>query len=104
MGPMKWTKTWWKRPIPLSEVLGEAVRKGFWPTRERLGEKFGVVFSKTVVVTETEHGMCLIAGRNSYIYIPREFPRPIHLPPIVTKYLLLFPSIIILSLASANTP
>ena len=52
---MKWTKTWWKRPIPLSEVLGEAVRKGFWPTRERLGEKFGVVFSKTVVVTETEH-------------------------------------------------
>ena len=46
-----------ERPVPLSEVLGEAVRKGFWPTRERLGEKFGVVFSKTVVVTETEHGM-----------------------------------------------
>ena len=44
-----------ERPIPLSEVLGEAVRKGFWPTRERLGERFGVVFSKTVVVTETEH-------------------------------------------------
>src|SRR5437868_15524051 len=59
MGPMKWTKTWWKRPIPLSEVLGEAVRKGFWPTRERLGEKFGVVFSKTVVVTETEHERCV---------------------------------------------
>ena len=59
---MKWTKTWWKRPIPLSEVLGEAVRKGFWPTRERLGEKFGVVFSKTVVVTETERG-----------YIARDF-------------------------------
>ena len=54
---MKWTKTWWKRPIPLSEVLGEAVRKGFWPTRERLGERFGVVFSKTVVVTETERKM-----------------------------------------------
>ena len=52
---MKWTKTWWKRPIPLSEVLGEAVRKGFWPTRGRLGEKSGVVFPKTVVVTETEH-------------------------------------------------
>ena len=54
---MKWAKTWWKRPIPLSEVLGEAVRKGSWPTRERLGQKFGVVFSKTVVVTETEHVM-----------------------------------------------
>jgi len=31
------------------------VRKGFWPTRERLGERFGVVFPKRVVVTETEH-------------------------------------------------
>ena len=33
---------------------GEAGKKGFQPMRKKLGEKFGVVFSFTVVVTDTE--------------------------------------------------
>ena len=31
--------------------------------------------------------MCDSLGRNSYIYIPREFLQPIHLTTILTKYL-----------------
>jgi hypothetical protein len=38
---------------------GEAEKEGFWPMREGLGEKFGVVFSFAVVVTDTE----LTSGR-----------------------------------------
>jgi hypothetical protein len=33
---------------------GEAEKEGFWPMRKGLGEKFGVVFSFAVVVTDTE--------------------------------------------------
>ena len=33
---------------------GEAGKKGFQPMRKKLGEKFGVVFSFAVVVTDTE--------------------------------------------------
>jgi hypothetical protein len=33
---------------------GEAEKEGFWPMREGLGEKFGVVFSFAVVVMDTE--------------------------------------------------
>jgi hypothetical protein len=33
---------------------GEAEKEGFWPMREGLGERFGVVFSFAVVVTHTE--------------------------------------------------
>ena len=33
---------------------GEARKEGFQPMRKKLGEKFGVVFSFTVVVTDTE--------------------------------------------------
>ena len=33
---------------------GEAGEKGFQPMRKKLGEKFGVVFSFAVVVTDTE--------------------------------------------------
>ena len=33
---------------------GEAGKKGFQPIRKKLGEKFGVVFSFAVVVTDTE--------------------------------------------------
>ena len=35
---------------------GEAGKKGFQPMRKKLGEKFGVVFSFAVVVTDTELG------------------------------------------------
>ena len=33
---------------------GEAGKKGFQPMKKKLGEKFGVVFSFAVVVTDTE--------------------------------------------------
>jgi hypothetical protein len=33
---------------------GEAEKEGFWPMREALGERFGVVFSFALVVTDTE--------------------------------------------------
>jgi hypothetical protein len=33
--------------------VGEAEKEGFWPMREGLGERFGVVFSLAVVVTDT---------------------------------------------------
>ena len=36
---------------------GEAGKKGFQPMREKLGERFGVVSSFAVVITDTElHG------------------------------------------------
>ena len=38
---------------------GDAGKKGFQPMRKKLGEKFGVVFSFAVVVTDTE----LIGGQ-----------------------------------------
>ena len=36
-------------------------KRGFQPMRKKLGEKFGVVFSLTVVVTDTELlGVCFV--------------------------------------------
>jgi hypothetical protein len=37
---------------------GVAEKEGFWPMRESLGERFGVVFSFPVVVTDTELVEC----------------------------------------------
>src|SRR5437868_15342140 len=49
-----------KMRLPLSEVKSEAVRKDFQPIRGKLGEKYGVVLSIDVVVTETEYVLLLL--------------------------------------------
>ena len=53
----------------LFERGGEAGKEGFQPMGKKLGEKFGVVFSFTVVVTDTELPGFAVVGRVDFVFL-----------------------------------
>ena len=62
---------------------GEAGKNGFQPMRKKLGEKFGVVFSFAVVVTDTE----LLAPLTSMHWVDSVFPFLFPLSIRVARYI-----------------